>query len=237
MHVVRDGWAVTGWCKPQGMPTTDQLIHQQARLGLVSRSRLLSLGISDEQIYGRLERGTLRTIHPGVYATFGTPLDYRARTLAACLAAGPGAVASHRTALSMWGLLEGEQPIVLTAPRQSHPLPESMIEPLMARLLYATDLGIGPIEYQPTLVLDGVELRPDFLVSLAMTVVEIDGLDAHASREALDNDLARQNLLVRHGYLVLRYTTTHLRRPAAVLREIVDTCRQRIATVEQATAA
>ena len=312
------------------MPTTDQLIHQQARLGLVSRSRLLSLGISDEQIYGRLERGTLRLIHPGVYATFGTPLDYRARALAACLAAGAGAVASHRTALSMWGLLEGEQPIVLTAPRLSHPLPagivvhrpnvlrpvdvtnklhvpitnpirslldagvelprwqvgdcveralvarlvtvkalrvilaelggrgrtgtaalrthldrralgdrrpESMIEPLMARLLYATGLGIGPIEYQPTLELDGVELRPDFLVSRAMAVVEIDGLDAHASREALDNDLARQNLLVRHGYLVLRYTTTHLRRPAAVVREIVDTCRQRIATVEQATAA
>lgn len=87
----------------------------------------------------------------------------------------------------------------------------------MARLLYA-DLGLGPVEYQPTLVLDGHELRPDFLVSRALVVVEVDGLDAHSSREALDRDLARQNLLVRHGYLVLRYTITHLRRPAQVPR-------------------
>jgi len=114
--------------------------------------------------------------------------------------------------------------------------PESMIEPLMARLIYA-DLGIGPIEYQPTLVLDGVELRPDFLATRAMAVVEVDGLDAHSSREALDRDLARQNLLVRHGYLVLRYTTTHLRRPAKVAAEIVKVCTARIAELERTRAA
>lgn len=264
-----------------------------------------------------------------MYATFGTPLGYDARVLAACLAAGDGAVASHRSALSLWGLLDGEQPIDITAPRATHPVPdaftlhrpnelrpvdvttrqhipitnpmrslldagvelpravvgecieralvarlvsvkglrvilaelggrgrtgtaalrnhldqralgdrrpESMIEPLMARLLY-TDLGIGPIEYQRTLVLDGARLRPDFLVTRAMAVVEIDGLDAHASREALDRDLARQNLLVRHGYLVLRYTTTHLRRPAKVTAEIVAVCRQRIAELERVAAA
>lgn len=311
------------------MTTTDDLIHQHARLGLVSRPRLLSLGISDEQIRGRVEHGSLRSIHPGVYATFGRSLDYAARTLAACLAAGPGAVASHRTALSMWGLLDGEQPIDITAPRGSHPIPdgivvhrpnvlrpidittkqhvpitnpirslldagvelprwqvgecveralvarvvtvkalrvilaelggrgrtgtaalrdhldrralgdrrpESMIEPLMARLLYA-DLGLGPIEFQPTLVLEGETLRPDFLISRAQAVVEVDGLDAHASREALDRDLARQNLLVRHGFLVLRYTTTHLRRPAKVAAEIVATCSPRIALLERANVA
>ncbi len=311
------------------MTTTDHLIHQHARLGLVSRPRLLELGITDEQILRRVERGSLRSVHPGVYATFGTPLRYDARVLAACLAAGDGAVASHRSALSLWGLLDGEQPIDITAPRPSHPdpdgfvlhrpnqlrpndvtarqqvpitnpirslldagvelprhlvgdcveralvsrlvtvkglrvilaelggrgrtgtaalrnhldqralgdrRPESMIEPLMARLLYA-DLGIGPIEYQPTLVLDRLELRPDFLVTRAMAVVEVDGLDAHGSRAALDRDLARQNLLVRHGYLVLRYTTTHLRQPAKVAAEIVATCRQRIADLERITAA
>lgn len=292
------------------------MIHGLARLGLVNRSRLLAAGISDREIYRRLERGVLRSIHPGVYATFGRSLDYGARVLAGCMAAGPGAVASHRSALSMWELLDGAQPIEVTAPRSQHPIPdgvvlhrpnvlrsidvverrlvpvtnpmrslidagavlppplvseaveralnsglvtvqglrvilaevggrgragtgalrrhldrralgdrrpESTIEPLMARLLYA-DLGIGPVEYQPTLVLDGQEVRPDFLVSRAMAVIEVDGLDAHRTREALDHDLARQNLLVRHGYLVLRYTTTHLRRPARVANEIVEVC-------------
>jgi very-short-patch-repair endonuclease len=298
----------------------DERIHGAARLGLVSRDRLHDLGMSDDDIRGRVHRGSLRTVYPGVYATFGRPLDYSARVLAACLAAGPGAVASHRSALSVWGLLDGEQPVEVTAPRSTHPVPsglivhrpnvlrpidvvtrklvpvtnpmrslldagavlpvsqvaecveralstklvtvkglrvilaelggrgrsgtgalrthldrralgdrrpESMIEPLMARLLYA-DLGIGPIEYQPTLVLGGQELRPDFLVSRAMAVVEVDGLDAHCSREALDCDLARQNLLVRHGYLVLRYTITHLRRPAKVANEIVQVCTKRV---------
>jgi very-short-patch-repair endonuclease len=105
--------------------------------------------------------------------------------------------------------------------------PESLLEPLMARLIYA-DLGIGTVEYQPRLRLDGQEVRPDFLVADALTAVEVDGLDAHAGRDALDRDLARQNLLIRHGFLVLRYTTTHLRRPARVAAEIVDVCTRRI---------
>jgi len=302
------------------MDTLDDRIHRLARLGLVTRPSLIAVGLTDDDIRGRLERGSLRTVHAGVYATFGTPLDYRARVLGACLAAGPGSVASHRSALWMWDLLDGDHPVEITSPRQSHPTPggivvhrpnvlrpidvvtrrqvrvttpmralldagavlapstvghcielaltkklvtvkglrvilgdlggrgrtgtaalrghldrralgdrspESMIEPLMARLLYA-DLGIGPVEYQKTLTLDGQDVRPDFLVEIAKTAVEVDGLDAHASRDALDQDLARQNLLVRHGYLVLRYTTTHLRRPSRVATEIVAVCRQRI---------
>lgn len=311
------------------MSTADQRIHELARLGVVSRASLLGAGLTPHDIAGRLQRGSLRQVHPGVYATFGRVLDQDARIRAACFAAGSGAVASHRSALSLWGLLDGEQPIDITAPRSSHPVPggfvlhrpnqlrpnhvtvrhhvpitnpmrslldagvelprsvvgecveralttrlvtvkglrvllgelggrgrtgtaalrnhldrralgdrrsESMIEPLMARLLYA-DLSIGPIDYQPTLVLDGQRVRPDFLVTRAMAVVEIDGLDAHSSREALDRDLERQNLLVRNGYLVLRYTTTHLRRPLKVAAEIVDVCRQRIAERERSAAA
>src|SRR5688572_14891266 len=61
-------------------------------------------------------------------------------------------------------------------------------------------------------------------MSMARTAVEVDGLSAHGTREALDRDLARQNLLIRHGYLVLRYTRTHLRRPAKVAAEIIEVC-------------
>lgn len=311
------------------MATTDERIHRLARLGLVTRPRLIAAGVTDDEIAGRVSRGSLRSVHAGVYATFGRSLDHRARLLAGCLAAGEDAVASHRSALWLWDLLDGEQPVEITAPRSSHPVPcgpvlhrpnrlrpvdvttrqqvpvtnpmrslldagvvlprtvvgecveralstrlvtvkglrvvlaelggrgragtgalrqyldkralgdrrpESMIEPLIARLLYA-DLGIGPVEYQRTLILDGQKVRPDFLVAQAMTVVEVDGLDAHASRAALDGDLERQNLLIRHGYLVLRYTTTHLRRPARIAREIVTLCRGRSAELEHRDAA
>jgi hypothetical protein len=308
------------------MLTADARIHRAARLGLVTRPRLLAAGLSDDEIRSRLRRGSLRPIHPGVYATFGAPLGYEVRLLAACLAAGSSAVASHRASLVLWGLLDGEQPLEVTAPRSSHPIPtgvivhrpnvlrpqdvtvcrqvpvtnplralldagvaiprsrvadcieraltarlvtveglrvilaelggrgrsgtgalrqhldrralgdrrpESVIEPLMARLLYES-AGIGPVEYQPTLVLDGVRLRPDFLVRRAMVVVEVDGLEVHGSREALDRDLARQNLLVRHGYLVLRYTVTHLRKPAAIACEVEAVCRDRIVQLDPA---
>lgn len=300
---------------------TNDRIHEAARHGVMSRSALLALGVSDDEIEGRLANGSLRRLHAGVYATFGAPLTPEARLRAAQLAAGPGAVVSHRAALWLWGLLEDDPPIEITAPRSSHPVPdgfvlhrpnvlrpidvverrqlrvtnplrtlldagavvppavvgdcveraltsrlvtvrglrvvlhdlggpgragtgplrrhldrralgdrrpESMLEPLMARLLYK-DLGIGPIRYQPTLVLDGTIVRPDFLAELAKLAVEVDGLDAHSTRDALDRDLARQNLLIRHGYLVLRYTITHLRRPGAVTKEIVHTARARMA--------
>ena len=306
--------------------TTDERIHQLARLGLVTRSALLDAGITEHEILGRLGRGSLRPIHPGVYATFGTPLGYDAKVLAACMAAGPGTVGSHRSGLASWSLLDGVQPVEITAPRSSHPVPdgvvvhrpnvlrpqdvtvrrhlpvtnplrtlldagavlprlvvgdcieralsmrlvtvkglrvtlaelggrgrsgtgalrshldrralgdrrpESMIEPLMARLMYECP-DIGPVDYQPTLVLEGRRLRPDFLVRRAMVVAEVDGLDAHSSREALDSDLARQNLLVRHGYLVLRYTITHLRKPVAVCREVREVSLRRIAELELA---
>lgn len=103
---------------------------------------------------------------------------------------------------------------------------ESALEPVMARLL--VDRDVGPVEFQAILRLDGRTVRVDFLLPRPRIVVEVDGLAVHGSRDALDDDLERQNLLVRHGYLVLRYTVTHLRRPAQAAREIIGAARRRI---------
>jgi hypothetical protein len=302
------------------MSTIDHRIQQAARLGVVSRARLLAVGLTDDDIKLRLGRGTLRRLHPGVYAANGAPLGVEARLLAGCWAAGPSAVVSHRAALWIWDLTDVDPPVEITVQRRRHPdpahvvvhrprllrpvdttvrklipvttpmralldagavlpresvadcveralmvrlvsvtglgqildelggpgrtgtghlrwaldqralgdrRPESLLEPLMARLLDGT-LGIGPVDYQPTLVLEGRRVRPDFLVRLARVVVEVDGLDTHSSRNALDRDLERQNLLVSNGYQVLRYTATHLRTPARVALEIGSVCRRRM---------
>lgn len=103
---------------------------------------------------------------------------------------------------------------------------DSVLEALMARLWQ--DHGVGPIEFQPTLVLEGRVLRPDFLLPLPKVIAEIDGLDCHQGRAALDHDLTRQNLLIRHGYAVLRFTSTHLQRPARVAQEILTVARSRL---------
>jgi very-short-patch-repair endonuclease len=61
-----------------------------------------------------------------------------------------------------------------------------------------------------------------------MIAIEVDGLEVHATREALDNDLRRQNQLVLAGWHLLRYTKAHLvRRRSAVRKELLDLVAQR----------
>src|SRR5205807_1777024 len=43
-------------------------------------------------------------VHPGVYRLPGAPVTWKQKVMAAVLAAGPGAVASHKTAAALWGL-------------------------------------------------------------------------------------------------------------------------------------
>lgn len=102
---------------------------------------------------------------------------------------------------------------------------ESQLEPLTARL--CRDHGIEGILFQESIVLDGVTYRPDFQIPAARLIIEVDGLDAHRSRDAFMHDLRRQNAFIRHGWLILRYSAADLRRPAAVAREIRDMVRHR----------
>jgi hypothetical protein len=50
----------------------------------------------------RLETGTWRAVHPGVYRVEGVPVTWEQRVLAACLATC--GIASHRSAARLWGL-------------------------------------------------------------------------------------------------------------------------------------
>jgi very-short-patch-repair endonuclease len=293
----------------------------RARHGLVTREQLAAAGVTPYQLRLLLGEGSLRPIHAAVFRAAGAPPSFEQDLLAATLAADAGAVASHRAALLLWGLVDGPQPVEVTIRRQQSvhlpgavihrsrdladghctvrrhvpvtkpartlvdagavlPPPmfssavelaltqklvsvaglrqvldevggrgrngtgvlrryldgrplgtkpaDSVLEPLLARLW--RDHGVGPIEFQPTLVLEGRELRPDFLLPLPKLAIETDGLDCHQGRAALDHDLERQNLLIRHGYLMLRYTATHLRRPARVAQEILTVARSRLPT-------
>ncbi|HET8929311.1 MAG TPA: type IV toxin-antitoxin system AbiEi family antitoxin domain-containing protein [Acidimicrobiales bacterium] len=103
--------------------------------------------------------------------------------------------------------------------------PESLLEPLMARL--CRHGNVEGVRYQQTLTIEGRTLRPDFIIPSAMLVIEVDGLAVHGSRDALDHDLVRQNLLIAHGYQVLRYTKTHLRDPDKVSAQILRTAHKR----------
>lgn len=84
--------------------------------GMVGRKQLLALGMGRRAIGGRVERGTLHEVQRGVYAVGHRVLTPNSRLSSALIAAGSGAVLSHRTAGRLWGLTAGSGAIELTCP-------------------------------------------------------------------------------------------------------------------------
>jgi very-short-patch-repair endonuclease len=72
--------------------------------GVVARRQLGALGMSETMVTARVRRGLLRRMHRGVYAVGHRRLRIEGRWVAAVLAAGPGAVLSHRDAAALHGL-------------------------------------------------------------------------------------------------------------------------------------
>lgn len=74
------------------------------QLGLITREQARRLEVSDAWIDRRVASGGWERLHPGVYALPGAPRTWARMVLAAVLAAGAGAVASHGTAAMLHGL-------------------------------------------------------------------------------------------------------------------------------------
>lgn len=77
----------------------------EAQHGVVCRGQLLGCGVTSKEIGGRVRRGLLISLHRGVYALGHRRLAREGRWMAAVLAAGPGALLSHRDAAALHGLL------------------------------------------------------------------------------------------------------------------------------------
>ena len=73
--------------------------------GVVSIHQLRDAGLSDGAVLGRVRAGRLHRLHRGVYAVGHPGPSNEKRWMAAVLAFPPGAVLSHRSAASLWGLL------------------------------------------------------------------------------------------------------------------------------------
>lgn len=71
---------------------------------LVHHRQALELGMTRRQIQSRVAAGLLVRLHRCVYRLGGAPTSPEQALLAACLAAGRGAVASHRGAAWLWRL-------------------------------------------------------------------------------------------------------------------------------------
>jgi len=74
------------------------------QFGVVARRQLLAAGVTARTIDRRIANRRLRPLHHGVYAVGHTALRLEGWWMAALLAAGDGAVLSHRTAAAVWGI-------------------------------------------------------------------------------------------------------------------------------------
>ena len=75
-----------------------------AQHGVIGRRQALELGFSDTRIRRRVGSGAWIALRPGVYSPAVVADSWRRRLMGACVAGGPGAVASHRAAGELWGL-------------------------------------------------------------------------------------------------------------------------------------
>src|SRR5207302_6454784 len=89
------------------------------QLGLLTRFNVHSLGGTDHYIRTCIERKRWRQLHSGVYLTGSAPPTWLQLELAACMAAGPHAVGSHRGAAAVWwldGAYEGTVELAVAPP-------------------------------------------------------------------------------------------------------------------------
>jgi very-short-patch-repair endonuclease len=86
-----------------GEPPPDAAIAAIAarQHGVISRRQLLALGLGSAAIHYRVQLGRLHRVHRGVYAVGHRLLSTRGAWMAAVLAAGDGAVLSHRSAAAL----------------------------------------------------------------------------------------------------------------------------------------
>jgi hypothetical protein len=71
---------------------------------LITLDQVEHLGFGRHYIDVRIDQGRLRRVRPAVFAIAGSPATWEQAAMAAVLAAGPDAVASHMTAAVLWGL-------------------------------------------------------------------------------------------------------------------------------------
>ena len=96
----------TKLCLTTYMNTVEQAILSLAgrQHGAITRQQALSLGLSSPTIVRRVSGGEWVRVFPGVYRLAAAPCTWEQTVLAGCLAAGRGAVASHRAAGTLLGL-------------------------------------------------------------------------------------------------------------------------------------
>jgi hypothetical protein len=179
-----------------------QLVARQH--GTVSRQQLLLAGLTDHQVKDRVAAGLLIPIFTGVYRHAAAPPMLQTRTMAAVLAGGPQAVASHRSAARLHGLRDVPwyRPEI-TVPTLDKPLHDGMHAHRTNRLddLDVTVVDAVPVTTVARTLLDLGAVLPYEIVAAATGDAIIRKLCTEVDLVAVLERLGRSG---RRGTAILR---------------------------------
>lgn len=192
------------------MKTVDVQLNRLAarQYSLAHRNQALDIGMTPRQIHERLESGLLVPVHQGVYRMAGAARTAEQDLLAACMAAGGDAVASHRSAAVLWGMRGVQAPTPeITVPGTRRPM-------LHGPRVHRTDL-LHPID---------VFTRARIPVTTpARTLLDLGSVVSSLVVEPALEDALMRRLVTFH---LLASTLQRLggsgRRGAAILRALVE---------------
>jgi very-short-patch-repair endonuclease len=205
----------------------------ERQYGVVARRQLLAAGLSPKAVEHRLRAGRLIVLHRGVYAVGHRRLTRDGHGSAAVLAAGPGAVLSHRDAAALHGL--GHWRVnVIEVTTAADVRSTAAVRVHARRLLTADDVttaaGIPVTSVARTLV-DLAEVVNRERLAEALTAAErAQTLDLQAVLAA------RERVLHRHGrgdVLLRAVLAEYDRRGAQLTREELERRLRRLVRVHR----
>jgi hypothetical protein len=177
--------------------------------GVLTTEQLLQLGCTRHQIRAAIERGELTRLHTDVFRVAAVPVTWEQRVLVAALAAGPRALASHRSAAALWdldGATRGRPEVVTPRHLRSW-------APRLGRIHESTDLHLADPSQRLRIPCTGLVRT---LVDLG-AVVPIERVQ-QAADDAVRRRLCTWDDLV-HGVVI---HSRRGRRGVGVLRSVVE---------------
>lgn len=188
---------------------TDDVIDTlgQRHWGAVEHGELLSAGVTLAELECRLARRSLIALDHGVYRVAGAVRTWQQSLAVACLAAGPHAAVSHRSAARLWGLGFTNATPEIIVPYARCP------EPLRVRLHRSTDLV-------PSHVMTRERLK---VTSPVRTLVDLGAVARFgAVADAVESAIVRNLVTVATLRAMLDAVARRGRRGCGVLRAVLD---------------
>ncbi len=161
---------------------------------VVTTGQLVEAGLSASAIDRRLRSGRLTALHRGVYLAVPLQLP-RTREMAAVLASGAGALLSHLSAVTLWGIPTGtgatKQAVDVSVWRHNRHRPSIRVHRLRQ-----------PLPGDEHALLDGIPItspaRTLLDVATVMSPRDLEAAVARAERAGLVTPEALAKLLARH---------------------------------------